>query len=350
MDTSSKHKLTISARSIWHFLAGVRASGQDTDQLCRSVGIEPDLLLEADARLPIERVVRLVRQCIALLHDEFSGLLYRPMKPGTFRFVALSVIHTNSLHEAVNKLVEFYNLFDNSFSLAIIQKNKHAELQVRRVEGRPVASTYAIDMLLGPLHRFLSWLIKRRILLEKVTLDFARHDYASEYQHMFYAAPILFNQQFSAIKFDARYLDFPILQTEVSVRNYIQRIPMDLFLPLDAGGETSIDVSRLIHGGIANADMYANLEQVALTLRLNPQTLRRRLKGEGTSFHSLKAQVQRDVAIHYLGEAGLNIEAISDAIGYSEASAFIRAFKQWTGFTPLQFRKDLTVPGHSRSA
>ncbi len=68
--------------------------------------------------------------------------------------------------------------------------------------------------------------------------------------------------------------------------------------------------------------------------------MRRRLAEEGQSFIDLKREVKRDLAIHYLSGSSLTIEEVASAIGFSEASAFIRAFKQWTGITPFTYRKD----------
>ncbi|MDE0930282.1 MAG: AraC family transcriptional regulator [Halioglobus sp.] len=83
------------------------------------------------------------------------------------------------------------------------------------------------------------------------------------------------------------------------------------------------------------------LSAVATALEVHPQTLRRRLSAEGTTFKDIKNQVRRDTALHFLGKQGLSIEEIAHRAGFSESSAFIRAFKGWTGVTPYTYRKGL---------
>ena len=83
------------------------------------------------------------------------------------------------------------------------------------------------------------------------------------------------------------------------------------------------------------------LNAVADELQIHPQTLRRRLDAEGTSFSEIRAFMRRDFALHLLGKQGLSIEEIAYRTGFSESSAFIRAFKTWTGVTPYTYRKGL---------
>jgi len=81
------------------------------------------------------------------------------------------------------------------------------------------------------------------------------------------------------------------------------------------------------------------IEQAAEYAGLTQQTLRRRLKKEGYSFQSLKDDTRRDMAIFFINKKEQSIEAIAFRLGFSEASTFIRAFKKWTGLTPLAYRK-----------
>ena len=80
------------------------------------------------------------------------------------------------------------------------------------------------------------------------------------------------------------------------------------------------------------------LDAVAKAVAMSGRTLQRRLREAGTSFQDLVDEERRSAARAYLGDRHLAVAEIAYLLGYSEASAFVRAFKRWTGMTPKQFR------------
>lgn len=71
---------------------------------------------------------------------------------------------------------------------------------------------------------------------------------------------------------------------------------------------------------------------------MSAQTLRRHLREEGSSFQELKDNLRRDLAIYHLSRNEISIQLIAEQLGFSEPSAFHRAFKKWTGLTPGAYR------------
>lgn len=81
------------------------------------------------------------------------------------------------------------------------------------------------------------------------------------------------------------------------------------------------------------------LPDLAAHLRLSPRTLQRQLAAHGLSFQALLAQTRQQLAEAYLRDASVELAEVALLLGYSEQSAFTRAFRQWTGQAPLQWRK-----------
>ncbi len=81
------------------------------------------------------------------------------------------------------------------------------------------------------------------------------------------------------------------------------------------------------------------LQTAAARLGMSPRTLKRRLQEEGTTFQDLLDEVRCDLAKRYLEAQKVSVGEVSFLLGFSEPSAFHRAFKRWTGTTPLSYQR-----------
>jgi len=127
---------------------------------------------------------------------------------------------------------------------------------------------------------------------------------------------------------DARL--YPIL------RRYLDRILDEL--PPEAGLLAS--VRRVIGDLMRQGD--PKLGQVASKLAIGPRTLQRRLKDHGVDFNGLVDDTRRQFSLRYLQDRKNTLTEVAYLLGYSEVSAFNRAFKRWTGSTPSDYRRKPT--------
>ena len=107
--------------------------------------------------------------------------------------------------------------------------------------------------------------------------------------------------------------------------------------PDDLAGQ----VRRLLDDGPG----LQRIDQIAAALNLSVSTLKRRLAESGTSFSALLEATLSDRARLMLMDAGLTLDSIAAALGYSDLANFSHAFKRWTGLAPGQFRRH-----HQRTA
>ena len=90
-----------------------------------------------------------------------------------------------------------------------------------------------------------------------------------------------------------------------------------------------------------NLPVSLSLEEIADRLYLSPRTIHRRLEEEGASFRTIKDALRRDLALARLTKTQRSIAQIAGELGYADTSAFYRAVVDWTGISPVQYRKRL---------
>lgn len=92
-------------------------------------------------------------------------------------------------------------------------------------------------------------------------------------------------------------------------------------------------------------DGEPRIGEVAQRLGMTARTLQRRLQDEGLGFTTLVDEARLGLARRYLADASLSVAEVSFALGYSEPSAFTRAFKRWSGCAPAEYRESLRATG-----
>jgi len=91
-------------------------------------------------------------------------------------------------------------------------------------------------------------------------------------------------------------------------------------------------IKKLPSGGVSD-------EIVAKELHMSVRSLQRSLRSEGTTFGKLLDEVRKDLSMDYVRDQGINLTEVAFILGFSELSAFSRAFKKWTGRSPSEFRQ-----------
>jgi AraC-like DNA-binding protein len=330
--------LSISVHFARAVLKNAVAQGQEPISLLRKNRISPRLMLEDNARISIERFADLQVNTMQAMGDEWLGYGRRPLPIGCWSMMCYAVIGCETLGQALSRYCRFYQLFDLGMHPTLEEKGELARIHLHTDEGTAAPGPYLHELLLFNTHRFASWLVQEHLPIQVVQLSYAPQAPAVDYRYMFLANPIEFEQQRSQLMLSRALLDKRITQNETSLRHFL-RHPALIMLTQDyATNSWTSQVRDLVHRQLRE---IPELNDVATTLEVHPQTLRRRLANEGTTFKDIKNQVRRDTALHFLGKQGLSIEEISHRAGFSESSAFIRAFKGWTGVTPYTYRKGL---------
>lgn len=314
--------------------------GVDLVPVAAGAGIPANLLADGRGRCTPEQVTAFVRGMWRLSEDELFGMGRGPVPNGTFRLLCYALISAPDLGAVFTRLTEFGTALPALPAFGIETGAQTSRVDVDLV-GTDDPYHLLSDFLLMFVHRFSGWLIGTRIALRLVELPYPQPENAAEYDLIF-GAPIRFDARRPALEFRSTVLNLPIVRNERDLEAYLQHSPADLLARRDYGTTLADRVRRILERGL-HGD-WPTAADVAMRLAISPQHVRRLLREEGTSLAGIKEELLRDAAIAGLAR-GETVAALSARLGFSEPSAFRRAFKRWTGTPPSAYQAAGTTPG-----
>ncbi len=320
-------------------LSGAQARGLDLAALLAAAGLGKEYL-EEDRRTPIAAYATLYNEVVRALQDEGFGLFAAPLRPGSFEFLCRSVVGAASLGEALERASRFLAIVLPDLEVRVTSDGPVARIEIaERRRLRPRASdprrVFAFEWLLRLLHGLASWLAGRGLTLDSVAFPYPSPPHVAEYARV-YTEHSSFEAARLVASLDAHLLDLPVRRGEQDLRAFLEGAPGKIAMLYRRDREVARAVREALGRGLETAPAF---DAVARTLHLSPRSLHRRLAEEGTSFRAIKDTLRRDEALRRLEETREGIAEIAAALGYSEPSAFFRAFVAWTGLSPSAWRK-----------
>ncbi|MBP0048324.1 AraC family transcriptional regulator [Marinobacterium sp. AK62] len=328
--------LTFSSHYARAMLHGAQSQGLDVPAILAECEIDPDLIAQPKARIRKEQFIQLFRVIWRELDDEFMGRTRSPCRVGHFHLMGSLVVHSSNLQEVIEQSIRCYRLFSDDMRFNLNLDGEEAELSLTHTHPELDPDNFLVEWLLMVWHRLVGWLIGRKIVLSHATFTHALPAHFDEYRFI-YPCECQFEQERNSIFFSKNYLSMPVTRTSSELDEFIICSPRDLLVWTDEDDSLSTRVRNLLEGFTEGG--LPNLDWVSEQLHTTSYTLSRKLKAEGTSYQKIKDNLRRDQAIMMLTRQNLSIGEISSELGFAEPGAFSRAFKHWTGVSPLAYRK-----------
>jgi AraC-like DNA-binding protein len=322
---------TVSVYFIHSAIKKAREKGLDWSALLERSAIDSRALDQQDARVSVQHYATLQMLTMQAMRDESLGYAPRPHKLGAWATACRAAVHPGPMGHALSRLCKFYSLFDWGLRVRLVIEGEDAVVEVSPSAAELEYELFAYENCLSTIHRFASWLISESVPLKSVSFRHSRPDHAAEYRWLFQGSPILFDRPGAGLRFDRRLLDKLLQQNERTLETFLHNGLLDL---LDVERNSASWAARLRELTSHYLPDLPEFETLARQMKMHPQTLRRRLAAEGMTYNDIKDEARREAAEYYLRERALSIEEIAFRSGFSEASAFIRAFKRWNGVTP----------------
>ena len=183
--------------------------------------------------------------------------------------------------------------------------------------------------------RFFKFVTEGRFQPTAIDFNFASSANPDEYRRI-YGCPVRLQQPETRIYFDVSVLDYPLWQAEPELLQLHEQLALEQLQELaryDLVGEVRRAIGSTLERG------ETTLETVAEQLGITARRLRSQLSEADTSFQHILSDYRCKLAKRLLATTNESIERIVYLTGFAEPSTFYRAFKRWTGETPIEYRK-----------
>lgn len=328
--------LTCSTMMLQFVLGLVRARGGPIDDLPGAVGVSAKQLAEIDGRVPLTALLELWNHAARRLGDDNFGLHAAQVPPsGIISVVNLAGRCSPNLRELWRRTVRFAHLAVDGPGPRLEEKGDSAFLRFLPDAGQHAIPRHPTEFALA------SFVIGARRATQAPLIPRAARFYhprprdVSMHAQVF-GIPVTFDQPCSEIEFDRSVLDLPIHNDDPMVTSVMERYAEEWLARLNVQTSLIDQVRRHIYSELGSGVPSASL--IAKRLSLSERTFSRRLRQEGESYPELVNDVRKGLSIVYLRDPQLKLSEVAFLLGFSELSAFYRAFRRWTGMTPAQAR------------
>ncbi len=312
--------------------------GLDRQQLLGELGMAPDILEDRDNRLPVESFARLWSLISARCPERPLALDWiATFKITDAGLMGYLVSHLKTVREAAETMGRLGHVVNQGASPALEEGPASSRI---RYSLLPVllATQHAPESILVSLTAFL-----RSVAGQDFAPLMARFPYPVTSRtpalEKFFGSTIRHDAGELSLEFATEVLDRPLPGADPVLAAYLRRQVQEVVQQIGSPNSISQECARRIAERLGGGEPSQGF--IAKQMGMSERTLQRRLHAEGTSFNELLEQARRTIACSYLADRKLAAYEVSFLLGYSEPATFFRAFKRWTGKTPLEYRATL---------
>lgn len=313
----------------------LKALGEPRDALNQLIALKEADLENPDARLEIDRLAKLWDRLIVVSKDPAIGLkVGNVVHPERLSIVAQTVFQSEDFLQGLQQYVRFSRLVNEVVEVQLQRQQKDSALIFQfEPEWRHRSE---VERTLSSAIAKARYAAGEHLMPKEVHFHHEAPDYAREYESIF-RCPVLFSQADDRIVFSDKLLSQKSRTRNPYLLRALTRHAEELLTKLHSPKNVVDAVETYIADNLSQEKL--DIESASQQLNMSRHTLYRKLKAHHVSFQSLLENARKNKSLELLEDTSLSLSEVAFMTGFSELSAFSRAFKRWTGETPAVHRK-----------
>jgi AraC-like DNA-binding protein len=313
----------------------VELHGIDRRSFMRELGVPPETLRDVDARLPSRLADLAFTKAAARIPDPAFALraaeCWHPSNLGTMGYAWLS---SRTLHTGLKRMERFARILGNRFTYHCLDESTGVRFIYDHGRGDAPVGHPMTDFTLSILLDMCRTNFGGRLNAAELCLRRPPPTDPQPWRDLF-GCDIRFGTTEDSILLDREIVDAPLPSANIPLANTFDNIltaQLANFFDDDIVSRCKTHLLRQLTSGPPSA------QEMAAALAMSQRTLQRRLGDEGLTYQSLVDETRHELARRYLDDAGKSVTEITFLLGFSEQSAFTRAFRRWSGMSPTMYR------------
>jgi len=315
------------------------------DGLLKQVGLTKSDLASPEGRLPLASVLWLIEHAASLVGDPSYGLRLgasrEPNERGLLGFLALN---SPTLIDAMTNIQRYYKVVREGSEFEIERSGAEVALRFRVIDLALRGLRQNSEFVAATVVRGCRDLTRQAISPIRVECVFEGPSEKVEYADIL-GCPVKFGAEWNALVYSEETTRLPVQGADIKLLQILELTCQKIIGPTAKVHDLVREVRRLIVEGLPKGS--ANIDAIADELNMGSKTLERRLAERGQSFSALLDETRCKTAKHYLEETDMRLSQVAYMAGYTEPAALVRAFKRWTGTTPMKFRDSAGCSGRA---
>lgn len=282
-------------------------------------------------RVPLRVCEAILARALQLTHEPALAIhVGTQMRLSSHGFLGFAAMTAGTVREAIELACRFSSTRTSAISLTLYVEGDNATLVIEERTSLGEMREFVVLALIVGVWQ-LGQVLTGKVLDGVGECMFAEPPYLRGFPH---GARLRFGCAAHRLVFSAKELELPLTSADpVAMQLAREQCERELAAVVDAG------IPTRVRAALMSADGMPSLVELAKDLRMSPRTLKRRLAEHDTTYSTLRDDVRRQRALLLLDNRGLAIGDVAAKLGYSELPNFTRAFRKWTGMTPLAYRE-----------
>lgn len=313
---------------IQSILYGAAQRGAKLSDLCHAIGLLPEQLGDSEVKVSFAQSCQTWEHAVRLTKDTVFGLHLGEHSTASVLGIVGNLMHTSpDLFSAFEQMTHFISTATDMIVFGVKRTAGEVTLTYKPVPSwtkmYPTGARHAIEQsMAGTLHVF-SLLAGKKIKPVRATFTHKRGGDLSEYQRVL-GADVRFNTAGNHLVFRKEDLQTPVVSRDKTLFTVFEKMLREKKSPKHQ--TMTEQIRQLVRTDFQG--QLPSLDMIAARLNMTPRTLQRRLADEDVTFRTLISSIQKDLATELFKLNG-SVTQVSGLMGYSDSSAFRRAYKKW---------------------